>query len=589
MPGRLSSWKRSYLLGAIGVALFALTAPRSLFALPLDPQPTTEAAVAFVDRLELGSGTAFCIRPEGWFLTAAHVVEGIELGGAVRIVTDSGVPGVEKIWQATLVHRSQDGDLALLRTEPRGDGQTFAALPLAASDKEIALRAPVEVLGFPFGKYIDFQPFPAISVSEGKVTSLRRNPRGLALVQFDVNVNPGHSGGPLLSAKGDVIGLVTHRVAAGNAISFATPVGRIHEFLATPGIALVDPQVRWDDRLKPQRIAVRLFTEHLPARPDRIDLKLRYPATRERVLSINLTPDAREAVFETPLYPTPTRPLGLVLQRGFNHHRGWGHELRIDNGPLLADPQIELVDVARILRPGDRYEFSTRDGEKLPLPLDKCMLPAQKLKEVLPAQGWQSTVVHVADPAAGVIEYGLQLFVKDRAIASEQGDIVLRQRPLFVDQIGDPPTFDQPLSHLHLIVAVEGVAEIRLAEATETQRGGLRIDYTRGKAPGEWSRLGPFVWVQNQMWHPFGSAVKDDLPVLTAKSVLTRVESSWLELPLVAGETEVKVARWHSPVTNGPLGANEMRQIALGNLKSIVLESPGGKRAVYSIEVRPKP
>ncbi len=91
---------------------------------------------------------------------------------------------------------------------------------MAAGDEVIAV-------GFPFG----IGP----SVSAGIVSGLRReyrSPNGKALtnlIQFDAAVNPGNSGGPLVTADGEVVGIVTailnptdQRVFIG--IGFAVPI-----------------------------------------------------------------------------------------------------------------------------------------------------------------------------------------------------------------------------------------------------------------------------------------------------------------------------------------------------------------------------
>jgi S1-C subfamily serine protease len=96
------------------------------------------------------------------------------------------------------------------------------------STKDLALGDDVMAVGFPFG----IGP----SVSAGVVSGLRReyrSPEGKRvltnLIQFDAAANPGNSGGPLVTAEGEVVGIVTgllnpteQRVFIG--IGFAVPI-----------------------------------------------------------------------------------------------------------------------------------------------------------------------------------------------------------------------------------------------------------------------------------------------------------------------------------------------------------------------------
>jgi S1-C subfamily serine protease len=97
-----------------------------------------------------------------------------------------------------------------------------------SSTAELALGDNVIAVGFPF----DIGP----SVSSGVVSGLKReyrNPEGKRvlsnLIQFDAAANPGNSGGPLVTANGEVVGIVTgilnpsdQRVFIG--IGFAVPI-----------------------------------------------------------------------------------------------------------------------------------------------------------------------------------------------------------------------------------------------------------------------------------------------------------------------------------------------------------------------------
>jgi serine protease DegQ len=97
-----------------------------------------------------------------------------------------------------------------------------------ASTKTVLEGAHVTAVGFPFG----IGP----SVTAGVVSGTERQyraPEGghmmRELIQFDAAVNPGSSGGPLVNAAGEVVGIVTAILAAGerngfSGIGFAVPI-----------------------------------------------------------------------------------------------------------------------------------------------------------------------------------------------------------------------------------------------------------------------------------------------------------------------------------------------------------------------------
>jgi S1-C subfamily serine protease len=98
-----------------------------------------------------------------------------------------------------------DHDLAVLQAETIPDDLIPATL---RSTSDLALGDRVFAAGFPFG----IGP----SLTAGVVSGLRRefrSPEGnrllTNLIQFDAAVNPGSSGGPLVTAEGEVVGIVT--------------------------------------------------------------------------------------------------------------------------------------------------------------------------------------------------------------------------------------------------------------------------------------------------------------------------------------------------------------------------------------------
>ena len=167
--------------------------------------------------IEGSVGTGVVILDKGVILTNIHVVAGAKRIGLVF------ADGMEA--NAVVTGTRPEDDLAVLQAAAIPDDLQAATLQ---STSGLAPGDFVTAVGFPFG----IGP----SVSSGVVSGLKReyrSPEGKRLltnlIQFDAAVNPGNSGGPLLNASGEVVGIVTgilnpteQRVFIG--IGFAVPI-----------------------------------------------------------------------------------------------------------------------------------------------------------------------------------------------------------------------------------------------------------------------------------------------------------------------------------------------------------------------------
>lgn len=146
---------------------------------------------------ERGVGTGVVIIDKGVILTNLHVVQSAD---RVKLVFADGLES-----GATVIGVRPEHDLAILQAHTIPDDLQAATM---RSTSDLAPGDHVFAVGFPFG----IGP----SVSAGVISGLKReyaSPEGknvlTNLIQFDAAANPGNSGGPLVTAEGEVVGIVT--------------------------------------------------------------------------------------------------------------------------------------------------------------------------------------------------------------------------------------------------------------------------------------------------------------------------------------------------------------------------------------------
>jgi S1-C subfamily serine protease len=307
---------------------------------PLDPfgqQPREQP---------LGTGSGFVIDKAGHLVTNYHVVQ-----GAKEVdVTFSGGDSVK----AKVVGVDPSTDLAVLEVDL--SAQALTPLPLGNSDT-VQVGDEVVAIGNPFG--LDR------TVTKGIVSALQReitSPNGFTIekaIQTDAAINHGNSGGPLINARGEVIGvnsqIETGGVSQGNVgVGFAIPINTVKEVAAQ----LIETG-------KVERAFLGIEMQSI---------------TPELAQNFRLPVD--EGVLIAAVRPaSPADDAGLrggdtqVIVNGESYTLGGDVVTAVDGARITSPDQLREAILAK--KPGDRVELEVnRDGSTLTLTVELGRQPA---------------------------------------------------------------------------------------------------------------------------------------------------------------------------------------------------------------------
>lgn len=192
-----------------------------------------------VERQVQGVGSGFVVSPDGYIVTNDHVA------GSASKITVSFPDGREL--PARLVGSDPESDIALVKVDSE---EPLPYLAFAESE-DVFVGEWAIALGNPFGLFQAAEPTVTVGVVSAVGRDFAPDPSGRAfrdMIQTDAAINRGNSGGPLVNALGEVIGVNTfiYSQSGGSVgLGFATPAWRarriVEELRATGRVARPAP------------------------------------------------------------------------------------------------------------------------------------------------------------------------------------------------------------------------------------------------------------------------------------------------------------------------------------------------------------
>jgi len=209
------------------------------------------------EHVYIGSGSGFVISPHGYILTNDHVISGEQL------VVAKGTGQARATLTVTAIHVCFGAEAAqthglvapcLPATVTAADpALDLAVLFVGASDLPyiafgdsdvVATGQPVEALGYPFGRDVDVGRgaaapaiVPEVTLTTGAVSAARADAAGdRRYLQVTNALNPGNSGGPIVTREGFAVGVTRSKLKNAEGIGFAIAINQVKDFLESRGL-----------------------------------------------------------------------------------------------------------------------------------------------------------------------------------------------------------------------------------------------------------------------------------------------------------------------------------------------------------------
>ena len=195
--------------------IYQLSAPEDALTIPQVVEKVSDSVVGISCLFSngTGTGTGIIMSEDGYIITNAHVVNGAS--DITVVFTEDQENGIK----AELIGIDTQTDLAVIKIEKTG--LTPAEF---GKSSELQVGEAAIVIGNPLGFQL------AGSVTSGIISALDREltieDKTLTLIQTDASINSGNSGGALINAYGQVVGITSAKInsAYGEGLGFAIPI-----------------------------------------------------------------------------------------------------------------------------------------------------------------------------------------------------------------------------------------------------------------------------------------------------------------------------------------------------------------------------
>ena len=338
-----------------------------------------------------GAGTGFVIEPDGHILTNHHVIEGAE---RIMVRLTDG-----RTLRARRVGSDPDTDIALIKVD------SARALPHAPLGDSDTLRVGEWVLAI--GNPLAYEH----TVTVGVVSFIGRKLFDSSLdryIQTDAAINFGNSGGPLINARGEVIGINAAISSRASNIGFAVPINQASAIL---------PQLRETGRVSRGYIGVA---------PRDIDPDL------QRSLGLS---SSIGALVQDVTPGSPGARAGLRI---------YDTIVAVDGKPIAGND--ELIQLIASREPGTMATLQVvRDGRSMNVPVKLAERPQRERRSPIVDDGAQPSGPRPAGLGMSVREIDQEF--TDRFGERMEGVIVSRVEPM-------GPAFDADIERGHVLLEI---------------------------------------------------------------------------------------------------------------------------------------
>jgi len=161
-----------------------------------------------------GHGSGFLITQDGFLITNYHVVKD---SSKIEVILNDDTKYLAKVLTI-----NKEADLALLKIE-----KSIPKPLLISENSSLNIGKEVFAIGTPEAADL------SQTLSKGIISSVRNQANGLKLLQTDISINSGNSGGPLVDLNGNLMGVVNSKIVGigTEGISFAIPANTILQSL----------------------------------------------------------------------------------------------------------------------------------------------------------------------------------------------------------------------------------------------------------------------------------------------------------------------------------------------------------------------